>query len=496
MSTAGSGHRDGTIAHRVAGQGALLIAGFGGAQVLAFARNALLAWSLSRGAFGTAAAILLLLQMLEVMSDVGTERFLLQARDAERREVLAAAHTSLVLRGLVAAGLLLVLAEPAARLLAIGEASGTIMMVALVPVIKGFAHLDTRLAQRRLDNRASVAVELVPQAAALLLVLPVLHFDASYRAVAWLAIAQAVVSTLLTHALAGRSYRLGLHRRALLRLVSFGWPVWISSLTLIAVMQGDRMIVAAVQGVEALAAYTVVFLMTMVPGSVAGRLGHALLLPVLAASRGDDEAFRYWYRLTVHIATLLGAAQLTVLAIAGGALTGLVFGAAYADAGPLALAVGAMWALRMAQVAPTIALTARGETRPIMMASMVRAAALPLALVVALQGGGVVDIALAGVLGEVAALLTVANFIDGERLRLGRIAVAGALLLAPATALALLVGGELGPLAPSPEWRLSIAFATAATLAAIAFRYDRPLRVMALAALTSLGRGRLAAAPH
>ena len=84
---------------RVARQGALLFSGFALAQAMSFARNAIVAHWLSKGDFGIAAAILLLLQLLETLSDLGADRLIVQARDGEEPRLIATAHATLVLRG-------------------------------------------------------------------------------------------------------------------------------------------------------------------------------------------------------------------------------------------------------------------------------------------------------------------------------------------------------------------------------------------------------------
>ena len=59
---------------RIAGQGALLFSGFAAAQALSFVRNVLLGHALSRGDFGIAATIALILQLIETLSDLGSDR--------------------------------------------------------------------------------------------------------------------------------------------------------------------------------------------------------------------------------------------------------------------------------------------------------------------------------------------------------------------------------------------------------------------------------------
>lgn len=70
-----------SLTSRIARQGTLLFGGFAAAQVFSFARNAIVAHWLSKGDFGIATAILLLLQLLDTLSDLGADRLIVQARD-------------------------------------------------------------------------------------------------------------------------------------------------------------------------------------------------------------------------------------------------------------------------------------------------------------------------------------------------------------------------------------------------------------------------------
>ena len=61
-----------------------------------------------------------------------------------------------------------------------------------------------------------------------------------------------------------------------------------------------------------------------------------------------------------------------------------------------------MWSVRMVQAVPGIALMARGETSPLLIAGIIRATALGPALLAVHMGLGLIGIAAAGVLGELA----------------------------------------------------------------------------------------------
>lgn len=431
---------------RIAGQGALLFSGYALAQIFSFARNALVAHWLSKGDFGIAAAILVVLQTIETLSDLGADRLLVQARDGDDPRLVGTAHTTFVVRGVLTAAVIALFSAPAAAFFRVPDAAWAFAAAALVPLLRGFVHLDSRLAQRRLDNRPQMLIEMAPQALALALAIPVLHLEATYAAVLWLAIIQATAAVLASHVAAQSPYRLNLDRQHLQRLVAFGWPIWASAFPLVAVYQGDRMLIGRMIGMEGLAAYTTAFLITMVPGLIAAKIANALMLPLLAETRDDARRFTRRFVLMAE-ATALGAAlYLVVFIVAGGALLPIAFGENYAGLGGLVGWLAGMWALRMLQAVPGAALLAKGITAPFFTAGMIRACGLVLAFVAIRTGLGLPGAAAAGTIAEFASLAYVSARLNradvhpdtGQGLP-GTILLKRGLLLLPAGAVAIAI---------------------------------------------------------
>jgi O-antigen/teichoic acid export membrane protein len=387
---------------RIADQSALLLGGFAGAQACSLLRNAMLGHMLAKGDFGVAMTILLTLQLLETATDVAADRFLVQADDAEDRRLMGAAHAILLARALLIGCVLWLLAPLAAAFFRIETAEWAFRAAAVTLVIKGFMHLDWRRRQRHLDNRAAVAVELWPQAATLALTWPFVNLWPGYEAVVWLSLFQALATVAVSQLVAERPWRIALDRGHLVRMAAFSWPIWLSAFPLMAVYQGDRAVVGRFLGMEALAGYTAAFLVTMVPGLIASRVAFSLLLPMLSTAKADRAAFAARLGLMSEAGALFAGLYLIGLAAAGGPLLALAFGRGYAGLGELVAALAAMWAVRMLQAVPGTALMAVGETRPYLVAGIIRSLALAPALWLATQGASLAAIALAGAAGEIA----------------------------------------------------------------------------------------------
>ncbi len=427
-----------------ASQGALLFGGYATAQALSFARNALIGHALSKGDFGIAATITLVLQLIETLSDLGSDRLIVQADDGDQPRFVATAHTVLVARGVVLSLLMLGLAPLLAQFFNIPSATFAFQAAALTPLIKGFVHLDCRRAQRHFDNRPQLLVEVVPQLVALVLTVPMLSLAPSYSAVVWLAVVQALTAVVISHGLAGRSYRFAADRPILRRQIAFGWPILASALPLIAVYQGDRIIIGRLAGMDMLAAYSVAFMVTMVPGLIAAKVGHALMLPMFAqAVRRGDRLQRRFSAMT-EATVVFAALYLAGFIVAGAALVPLVFGAHYTGLGPVTSWLAVMWALRMIQAVPGMAMMAYGKTKPFFIAGLIRAHALPCVLWAASAGHSLAVLAAIGCVFEALSLFYVAIRLEAEERGLGSALLMRTGFLAPVALSAVLAANCSG----------------------------------------------------
>ncbi len=442
-------------------QGLLLFSGYGTAQALSFLRNAVIGHALSPADFGIAASITLILQIVETLSDLGSDRLIVQAEDGDREEFVATAHSVLVMRGALLTAVLLAIGPSVARFFNSPQAASAFQMIALVPLIKGFLHLDCRRAQRRFDNRPQMYVEVIPQAVALAAALPALQASAAFDVVVWLSLAQAFAGVLISHLVSERRYRLALDRGILARQISFGWPILLSALPLIAVYQGDRLIIGRLSGMESLAAYSACFMLTMVPGLLAAKAGHALMLPLFSDALRRGRALAGRFKMMAEATTLGAALYLVFFIIAGETLLPLVFGAHYKGYGAVTAWLAAMWALRMIQAVPGMALMAAGHTKPFLVAGLVRASVLPFALWTAIDGAAISTIAAIAFFGECLSLFYVAARLESLEAATGWVLMTRAFFLLPAALIAVLAQGAVG------ISLLNIAIALVASSAAI-----------------------------
>lgn len=433
------------LVRKLVSQGTLLLSGFAGAQIFAFARNALLGHWLAKGDFGIAATITLMLQLIEMTSDLGADRLIIQAKDGDSPRLMATAHLMLVLRGILTAFALYASAGLIARFFHIEEAQWAFEAVALSPLIRGLTHLDPRRAQRHLDNRPLVVTEVLPQAAALILTIPALLIAGGYAAIVWLSILQAAFMVAASHWISERPYAVAFDREIFGRLFEFGWPILLSALPLIAVYQGDRILIGKVYGMEVLAGYTAAFMIAMIPGLFAAKIATALILPALAEVQDQRDAFSARYTALCEFSAVCSALYVALFIIAGGSVLPLAFGTHYTGLGVILSWLALMWAVRMVQTVPGMALISRGETKPFLVAGLLRAGALIPAVIAALAHGSIETIAAMGVIGELASLTYVARRAARRMPGLDRILLTRSLIILPAAAGATFIASLLPP---------------------------------------------------
>jgi O-antigen/teichoic acid export membrane protein len=287
-------------------------------------------------------------------------------------------------------------------------------------------------------------IEVIPQAVALAATFLALKVSPTFDAVVWLSIAQAFTAVLISHLLSEGRYRLALNREMLSRQISFGWPILLSALPLIAVYQGERLIIGRLSGMESLAAYTACFMLTMVPGLLAAKAGHALMLPLFSDALRRGRALASRFKFMTEVTTLGAALYLVFFVIAGEAVLPLVFGPHYTGLGAVTAWLAAMWALRMIQAVPGMALMAAGHTKPFLIAGLVRASVLPFALWTAIDGATISTIAGIAFFGECLSLFYVGARLEALEKGTGGVLLSRALFLVPAALLAVLAQGAAG----------------------------------------------------
>ncbi len=376
-----------------------------GCEGLGLLRNIILARLLGPSEMGVFATLAITLSLLDMLSDLGPDRLLIQAEDGDRKEFQATAQTMLVIRGMVCSVLLVGAAMPIAGLLGNPSLAWMIAALGAVAGLRGLLHLDFKRVQRDHDFRSSMIVELISAGVTTAAVAVFAKHIHSASAFVWISLLQVVVLVIASHGIATRRYWLGYRPEIAGRLFRFGWPLACNSLIMFGALQGDRLVVLASAAAADLGRYAVAFQLTMVPTLLISRLTSTLFLPVLARSQTAPEKFAA--RLD-QIAALLGliALSFTLCVMWTGNLAiGILYGSAFQVTPALMTWLAIMQGLRILRAVPSLAALARADSLNPLASNVLRLTGIIAAATVGLSGWGLEAIAAAGCGGEVVALI-------------------------------------------------------------------------------------------
>lgn len=374
------------------------------AEAAALARSVAFAWMLGPAQLGQAMMLALVVRLAEMASDLGIDRLILQAQDGNTARMQAELQGIAVLRGVLGALVLVALAPMLAALFADGPAAGSYALLALIPLLRGLAHLDFRRAERRCRYAALAWVE---GGATLVMagsVLPAMALMQDHRAMALVLIAHGLAYAGLSHLVARRPYRLRLSRQAISRVWRFGAPLIVNAGLLFLTFYADRLIVARAYDWATVAVYGVVLQLALLPAQIVGRAAGSLVLPRLREALRRGDLAPVWSQVrAAHMA--LAALVTGGFAMPAPLIIPLVYGPQMRPDLLLAGAVGLAAGFRILRTPYSQLAIATGRTGDPARANLMRAAALIPAVGFAVAGLPLAAIGAAAALGEAMATL-------------------------------------------------------------------------------------------
>lgn len=382
-------------------------------QGLSFLRNVIVARLISPGDFGIAATFALTVMLFEMISDLSAGTLLIQSEHGDQPRFQGTVHSVTVIRGIFNGLLLFALAWPVAHLFNIPQARWAFQWLALFPVIKGMAHLDTERCQRKMKFGPATSVEMVSQFVSAALAWPMTSWLRDYSALLWLLLIQRATATVTSYLVAERRYPIAWDRVHLARILSFGWPLLINGLLMFAIVQGDRVVIGSSPRVFPAAHYTMVdlgiysaaFGLAATATLALLRVLNSVMLPTLAAGQATPDRFRRHYAAVLEVLSLLSGILGLVFVIGGKSLVTLLYGTRYAAAGNVIGWVGIMQAVRILRVGPALAALAKGDSKNSMVSNAARVAGLIGVVWTAWVGGPITWMAASGVGGEILGLV-------------------------------------------------------------------------------------------
>ncbi|MDU8913702.1 oligosaccharide flippase family protein [Aestuariicoccus sp. MJ-SS9] len=374
------------------------------AEAAALGRSVAFAWWIGPDELGRAMMLALTVRLVEMASDVGADRLILQAPDGNSARLLADLHGAMLIRGIAGAAILVCLAPILAGLFADGPAWTSYALLAAVPLLRGAANLDFRRSERRFRYAPMALVEGGATLAMVVSILPASAMLGDHRAMLAALIAHAVACLGLSRLVATRAYRLRFSRASLRRIWRFGAPLAMNAVLLFLTFYADRLIVARAYDWATLALYGIALQLALLPAQIVGRAAASLVLPQLREVIRSGTLAEVWPRIVAsHAALGLGLAA--GFALIAPAAIALVYGDALRPDPALALVIGIAAGFRVLRTPFSQLAIASGRTGDPARANLLRSLALLPAAGFAAAGFPLVAIAAAAAAGEAGATL-------------------------------------------------------------------------------------------
>lgn len=435
-------------------------------------RNLVLARILSKEDFGIAATLGVVAALFEFAGKMSFGQQVTRAPEADLERLQDSAQTCQVLAGIIGSMVMVLLAHPMSGWFGLEKDLNAFLLLATIPLCSGFLSLGVYRQVRELKFVPIVLTDVVPQVLITLLAWPMAVWLKDYRAILWLLIAKTLFSLIASHVLSPRQYRLDRDPASLLESLRFSWPLLVSGYLILAVFQGDRMVIGLAYSMADLGLYAVAATMAITPGLVILRITGSISTPALARAQNNPLLFRQSYQSACQVMALLATIMNVVMVLAGPTLVVLLFGQKYRDASTLVVWLTVAQSLRIIRGASISAALAKGDSVNSMMANIWRLVGLVLAVGFVYFGLSLVWVAIAGVLGEIVGLA--ASLTRGWRKQ----GTAPGDCLRPMAVMTMLTtGGVLAKLAlGEAQWLVALASAvTGGILCTIAFTMVFPL---------------------
>lgn len=377
--------------------------GYVGEHGLLFLRTVLIARFLGPEYFGISVTFLLVTSTFALISDLGIEKYVIQADERELGSTMPTLATLLLARGVVMAVIILLLSGWIAARFGNPELGWFYACAAAVPLIEGLRHLDPLVQQRSMRFGTYVMMQLGGLVPGVLLTIGLAATTGSFTAIIAGCLTTSVISVALSHLLSRQPYRLGLTRDALRPVLTYGWPLLLNGAVIFLATQGDRIVIGTLKGMEDLAGYVAVAALTGGASIFLARLFGNLCLPLLSEVRDDPAMYAERCRTTGAASLLMLSATLVPLAIIGAPLVVLLFGQGYVTP-PLLVAFLAIQAAATVLRAWCVCISLSvGGTSDILTNNLLRITGLGGAFVALSWGYGVVWVAGFMCAGDVAA---------------------------------------------------------------------------------------------
>jgi O-antigen/teichoic acid export membrane protein len=340
-------------------------------NVLRFASNLVLARVLFPEAFALTALAGILLQALQMFSDIGIQPAIVQSARGNEPTFLNTAWTIQAIRGVILWLATVALAWPVAGFYTAPELLWVVPVCGLSLITTGLQSTALHIKARGIDLRTITLLRLGETLVKTIITVTWALIHPSVWAMVGGSLISYTLFMIATHTLLpGPRNRFAWDRDAARELTRFGRWVFASTVVTFLAMQSDRLILGKIASLGVLGVYSIAYMLSKVPLDIGTRLAAQVQFPALAeVFRREPE--RLGARLVESRRVILGVSQFGVVGIiiCSPWFFRLLYRSQFGDAAAFApLLAGAMW-FAILQATADRALLAVGDARSLAMSN-------------------------------------------------------------------------------------------------------------------------------
>ncbi len=266
------------------------LGGYGASQVLRLGGNLLLAYLLFPKAFGLMGLVAIVMQGLEMFSDVGIGPSIVQNKRGDEPAFLNTAWTIQVIRGFALWICACILAWPASRFYGESDLFLLLLVASFSAVIRGLGSTSIASLNRAIKLREISLLDLVAQACALLVTAVWALTYPTVWALVGGQLAAALVKSIASHTVLRHNRdRFAWDRTAAQELFHFGKWIFISTIVTFIALHSDRLILGKLLTIEDFGLYTIALVLSRTAMIVASRIANTVLFPILTRHQDDPK---------------------------------------------------------------------------------------------------------------------------------------------------------------------------------------------------------------
>ena len=378
----------------------VLLSGNSSFYLMLFVRNLVVARLISVEDYGIASTFAISMAIVEMMSTLGLPQYIIQDENGDDPKMQTGLQGFNFLRSFISAGALFIIAHPLANFLGIPELAWTYQLLAVVPIIAGLTHFDIYRLQRQMKYTPNILAHLLPTVISVLALWPLHHIYGDYRVMLYSLLIQWVLTTVFSHLLAERPFKMTFERPMMIRAFRFGWPILLGGAVLFVIFNGEKLVVGRELGLEALALFSMGFTLTLTPTLVLETSVQSFFLPQLSKNQKKPVEFNKLSMTIIQAYLILGLMFVLGVLLLGGPVVHLLLGPKYEAIIPILPWLALVQVLRMFKAGGNAISLAMAQTENSMIASLARVVALPFAWYAAIVTGELLPVIWIAAIGE------------------------------------------------------------------------------------------------